>query len=73
MDLNKAIAILGLKPNFTEDEFKKAYRQLAQLHHPDKHEKTEDRVKEEEIMKDINAAKDYLMKYLKKKERMLSE
>jgi len=65
MTFDNAIKILGLNRNFTEEELKQAHRKLAQLHHPDRHEKSEDRVKEEEIMKDINAAKDYLMKYLK--------
>lgn len=65
MTFDKALKILGLNQNFTEDELKQAHRKLAQLHHPDRHEKSEDREKEEEIMKDINAAKDYLMKYLK--------
>lgn len=65
MTFNNAIKILGLNRNFTEEELKQAYRKLAQIHHPDRHENSEDRVKEEEIMKDINAAKEYLMKYLK--------
>jgi len=65
MTFDNAIKILGLNRNFTEEELKQAHRKLAQLHHPDRHENSEDRVKEEEIMKDINAAKDYLMKYLK--------
>lgn len=65
MTFDAALKILGLNRNFTEEDLKKAHRKLAQLHHPDRHEKSEDRVKEEEIMKDINAAKDYLMKYLK--------
>lgn len=65
MTFDNAIKILGLNKNFTEEELKQAYRKLAQIHHPDRHENSEDREKEEEIMKDINAAKEYLMKYLK--------
>ena len=64
MNFYEALKILGLNKNFTEEELKKAHRKLAQLHHPDKYEYSEDRKKEEEVMKDINAAKDYLMKYL---------
>ena len=65
MTLDEAIKILGLNRNFTEEDLKTAYRKLAQLHHPDRHENSQDREREENIMKDINAAKDYLMKYLK--------
>ena len=65
MTLEKALKILGLNSNFTEEDLKTAYRKLAQLHHPDRHENSQDREREENIMKDINAAKDYLMKYLK--------
>ena len=65
MTFDKALKILGLNKNFTEEELKQSYRKLAQLHHPDRHEKSEDRIKEEEIMKDINTAKDLLMKHLK--------
>lgn len=65
MTFDKAIKILGLNKSFSEEELKQAHRKLAQLHHPDIHENSEDRLKEEEIMKDINAAKDLLMKHLK--------
>lgn len=65
MTFDNAIKILSLNRNFTEEELKQAYRKLAQIHHPDRHENSKDRVQEEEIMKDINAAKEYLMKYLK--------
>lgn len=67
MTFDESLKILNLNKNFTEEELKKAHRKLAQLHHPDKYEYSEDREKEEEIMKDINAAKDCLMKYLNEK------
>ena len=65
MDFNKAIATLGLKSNFTEDEFKKAYRKLSLEYHPDKFEGTpqyEDMVKKQQ---EVNEAKDFIKDYLK--------
>lgn len=65
MDFNKAIAILGLKRTFTEDELKKAYRALSHKYHPDKFEGTpqyEDMVKKQQ---EVNEAKDFLKDYLK--------
>lgn len=35
MDFQKAISILGLKSNFTEEELKKAHRRLSMKYHPD--------------------------------------
>ena len=65
MTLDKALNILGLKYNFNEEELKQAHKRLTYIHHPDKHENSEYRIKEEEIMKEINAAKDFLIQYLK--------
>ena len=35
MNEKKAIEILGLKKDFSEDELKKNYKELAKLYHPD--------------------------------------
>jgi DnaJ-class molecular chaperone len=37
--------VLGLPRNATEDDIKKAYRQLSSAHHPDKHQQATDEVK----------------------------
>lgn len=67
MDFNKAIKILGLSSNFTEDELKKTYRSLITKYHPDKYEsKTEKERKEAvEMTKEINMAKEFLERYIK--------
>ena len=69
MNLDKALQTLGLKRNFTEQELKKAYRQLITKYHPDKFESKSEREKKaaEESSKEINVAKEYLENYLKEK------
>lgn len=61
MDFQKALQILNLNPNFTEEDLKKAYRELANKYHPDRNKTTD----AEEKMKEINAAREYLRNYLK--------
>ena len=61
MNFEKALRILGLKSNFTEEELKKAHRVLVNKYHPDRNKTPE----AESKMKDINEARDYLEKYLK--------
>ena len=51
MTRQEMINLLGLKPNFTEQELKKAYRKAARDNHPDLH--PGDKVKEQRF-KDIN-------------------
>ena len=69
MDFNKAIRILGLTSNFTEEELRKNHRRLIAKYHPDKYaSKSEKERKEaEEITKQINEAKDFLEKHKKEK------
>ena len=65
MNFEKAIRILGLKPNFTEEELKKAYRKLAKKYHPDRNKSPE----AEDKSKEINLANEYLFKHLKTNNR----
>ena len=63
MTLEKALEILNLDINFTEEELKKQYHKLALENHPD-YNKSADA---EENMKRINEAKEVLEKHLKNK------
>ena len=65
MDFQKALRILGLNSNFTEEELKKAHRELANKYHPDRNKSPEAEAK----MKDINEARDYLLKHIKSNNR----
>lgn len=56
-----SLRILGLNHGATDAEIKEAYRDLVAVWHPDKHTGNERlRRKAEEMLKQINAAKDYL-------------
>lgn len=59
MTRQEMINLLGLKPNYTEQELKKAYRKSARDNHPDLH--PGDKVKEQRF-KDINNAHEELKK-----------
>ena len=63
MNFQKAISILGLSANFTEEELKKAHRRLTIENHPDKHQ---DNLEMNERQTQINAARDFLKPYAKK-------
>lgn len=67
MNLNKALQILGLSKNFTEEDLKKQYRKLISKYHPDLFATKSEEIRKqaEEKAKEINAAKEYLTKYLK--------
>ena len=64
MNFEKALSILRLTRDFTEEDLKKSYRRLAKKYHPDKF--TDDKEKEEATKKmaEINSAKNYLDKHL---------
>ncbi len=54
--------ILGVQPNATDDEIKKAYRDLARKYHPDKYRDSDLSDLATEKMKEINAAYDEIQK-----------
>jgi DnaJ like chaperone protein len=62
--LEDAYKVLGVSPNATDDELKKAYRKLALEHHPDRVAKLGDDVRKaaEKKFQEINAAKDRIWK-----------
>jgi DnaJ-class molecular chaperone len=60
--IDEARKILGLSEAATLKEIKRAYRRLAQRHHPDKHSDVTNE-KTEETMKRLNWAYKLLMDY----------
>lgn len=54
--------VLGIKETATQDEIKKAYRELVKQYHPDKYENNPLKDLAEEKLRDINEAYDTLMK-----------
>ena len=54
--------VLGVDPSATDEDVKKAYRNLARKYHPDKYKDTDLKDMAEEKMKDINSAYDAIQK-----------
>ena len=54
--------ILGVEPNATDDEIKKAYRALAKKYHPDNYQDSPLLAQAQEKMKEINEAYDMIQR-----------
>ena len=60
--MNDPYQVLGVKPNASDDEIKKAYRELARKYHPDNYQNNPLADLAEEKMKEINEAYDAVTK-----------
>ncbi len=60
--MNDPYKILGVSPDASDDEIKKAYRQLARKYHPDKYRDSDLADLASEKMKEVNAAYEEIKK-----------
>lgn len=60
--MNDPYSILGVSPNASDDEIKKAYRELARKYHPDNYHDNPLADLAQEKMKEINEAYDFITK-----------
>lgn len=63
MNRTEALSVLGLSADASRDEITRAYRELAQMLHPDKYgDNKKLRARAEQQMRSINQARDVLLK-----------
>ena len=55
-------SVLGVSPNATDEEIKKAYRRLSRKYHPDANINNPDKAAAEEKFKEVQAAYDQIVK-----------
>ena len=55
-------SVLGVSPNATDEEVKKAYRKLSRKYHPDANINNPNRAAAEEKFKEVQAAYDQIVK-----------
>ena len=55
-------SVLGVSPNATDEEIKKAYRRLSRKYHPDANINNPDKAAAEERFKEVQAAYDQIVK-----------
>ena len=60
--MNDPYKVLGVSPDASDDEIKKAYRDLARKYHPDKYRDSDLADLAEEKMKEVNAAYEEIKK-----------
>ena len=60
--MNDPYKVLGVSPDASDDEIKKAYRQLARKYHPDKYRDSDLADLASEKMKEVNAAYEEIKK-----------
>ena len=60
--LNNPYEVLGIKEGASEDEIKKAYREMVKKYHPDQYQDNPLSKLAEEKLREVNEAYDYLMK-----------
>ncbi|WP_160672893.1 DnaJ domain-containing protein [Clostridium sp. C8-1-8] len=63
--MNNPYEVLGLKEGASEEEIKKAYRELAKKYHPDQYGNNPLKDLAEDKMRELNEAYDYLLKNVK--------
>lgn len=60
--MNDPYSVLGVSPNASDEEIKKAYRELARKYHPDNYQNNPLADLAEEKMKEINEAYETITK-----------